>query len=142
MPPVHFDMLRAAAGEARAAAPELALLFAFVRDACVHAASASFGELRPDQFADAPATELMRVRVSGGCRGVTAINDTGDADGGDDDSARCLGGVQLLLPLLARLPRSVVCGPPPSTLLVQLIGLIAQTLCDSPADQVDRLIVA
>lgn len=58
------------------------------------------------------------------------------------DSARCLGGVQLLLPLLARLPRSVVCGPPPSTLLVQLIGLIAQTLCDSPADQVDRLIAA
>ena len=71
------------------------------------------------------------------------------------DSAHCLGGVQLLFPLLARLPAADLPAPPLSEgaappaesgtltdaprssekLLVQLLGLMSQMLWDSAADQ-------
>ena len=53
------------------------------------------------------------------------------------DSAACLSGVQLLFPLLARLPgaSSEAAGAKAEQLLVQLLGLVSQMLWESAADQ-------
>ena len=93
----------------------------------------------------APLAQSMRGGAHGAAAACLSVGSHACVTHTMRDSAHCLGGVQLLFPLLARLPTARADGERPGggalagaraePLLVQVLGLISQMLFDSAAEQ-------